>query len=37
MKDLLIQQGVHKDLLGKANKLKKMSEEVWEEMNEKGN
>jgi hypothetical protein len=35
MKDLLIQQGVHKALLGKAKKPKKMSDENWEEMDEK--
>ena len=35
MKDLLIQQGVHEALLGKAKKPKKMSDENWEEMDEK--
>uniref|UniRef100_A0A2N9IT84 CCHC-type domain-containing protein n=1 Tax=Fagus sylvatica TaxID=28930 RepID=A0A2N9IT84_FAGSY len=35
MKDLLIQQGVHKALLGKAKKPEKMSDENWEEMDEK--
>jgi hypothetical protein len=32
MKDLLIQQGTHKALLGKAKKLEKMENNVWEEM-----
>jgi hypothetical protein len=35
MKDLLIQQGVHKALLGKAKKPEKISDENWEEMDEK--
>ena len=35
MKDLLIQQGVHKALLEKAKKPKKMENDVWEEMNVK--
>uniref|UniRef100_A0A2N9HCZ1 Integrase catalytic domain-containing protein n=1 Tax=Fagus sylvatica TaxID=28930 RepID=A0A2N9HCZ1_FAGSY len=35
MKDLLIQQGVHKALLGKTKKPEKMSDENWEEMDEK--
>ena len=35
MKDLLIQQGVHKTLLGKAKKPEKMENDVWEEMDEK--
>jgi hypothetical protein len=35
MKDLLIQQGVHKALLGKAKKPEKMENDVWEEMDVK--
>ena len=35
MKDLLIQRGVHKALLGKAKKPKKMIDENWEEIDEK--
>ena len=35
MKDLLIQQRVHKALLGKAKKPEKMSDENWEEMDGK--
>ena len=35
MKDLLIQQGVHKALLGKVKKPKKMENEVWQEMDAK--
>ena len=35
MKDLLILQGVHKALLGKAKKPKKMENDVWEEMDAK--
>jgi hypothetical protein len=35
MKDLLIQQGVHNALLGKAKKPEKMSGENWEEIDEK--
>jgi hypothetical protein len=35
MKDLLIQQGVHKALLGKAKKPRKMENDVWEEMDVK--
>ena len=35
MKDILIQQGVHKALLGKTTKPEKMSDENWEEMDEK--
>jgi hypothetical protein len=33
--DLLIQQGVHKALLGKAKKLEKLENDVWEEMDVK--
>jgi hypothetical protein len=32
MKDLLIQQGTHKVLLGKIKKPEKMENNVWEEM-----
>ena len=35
MKDLLIQQGVHKALLGKEKKQEMMKDEEWVEMNEK--
>uniref|UniRef100_A0A2N9J6E7 Uncharacterized protein n=1 Tax=Fagus sylvatica TaxID=28930 RepID=A0A2N9J6E7_FAGSY len=35
MEDLLIQQGVHKALLGKAKKPEKISDKNWEEMDEK--
>ena len=35
MKDLLIQQGVHKALLGMEKKLKKLKDEEWVEMDEK--
>jgi hypothetical protein len=35
MKGLLIQQGVQKALLGKAKKLEKIENDVWEEMNVK--
>ena len=35
MKDLLIQQGAHKALLGKAKKPEKMENNVWEEMDAK--
>ena len=35
MKDLLIQQGVHKALLGKVKKPEKMKSDVWEEMDAK--
>jgi hypothetical protein len=35
MKDLLIQQGVHNALLGKAKKLEKMENDAWEEMDAK--
>ena len=35
MKHLLIQQGAHKVLLGKAKKPKKMENDVWEEMDVK--
>ena len=35
MKDLLIQQGVHKALLGKEKKSKTMKDVEWVEMDEK--
>ena len=35
MKDLLIQQGVHKALLGKEKKLETMKDVEWVEMGEK--
>ena len=35
MKELLIQQGVHKALLGKVKKPEKMENDVWEEMDAK--
>lgn len=35
MKDLLIQQGVYKALLGEANKPEKMDDDDWEEMDAK--
>ena len=35
MKDLLIQQGFHKALLGKEKKPEKMKDEEWVEMDEK--
>ena len=35
MKDLLIQQGVHKALLGKEKKLETMKDVKWVEMDEK--
>ena len=35
MKDLLIQQGVHKALLGKEKKPKMMKDVEWVEMDEK--
>lgn len=35
MKDLLIQQGVHKALLGKEKKLETMKDVEWVEMDEK--
>jgi hypothetical protein len=35
IKDLLIQQGVHKALLGKTKKLKKMENDAWEEIDAK--
>ena len=35
MKDILIQQGVHKALLGKEKKLKTMKDVDWVEMDEK--
>jgi hypothetical protein len=35
MKNLLIQQGVHKALLGMAKKFEKMENDVWEEMDVK--
>ena len=35
MKDLLIQRGVHKASLGKANKPEKMTDDQWVDMDEK--
>ena len=35
MKDLLIQQGVHKALLGKEKKPEQVNDEKWVEMDEK--